>query len=99
MASMYVAFLMKIDVGQDAAYALLTFSRVLIAANIFMVVAVLLQIVFVVNALRKAKGTVSILDNPVRRTRSASIGPVGSKNGDVDVEAKLSEAWGNPWGK
>lgn len=38
MASMYVAFLMKVDVGHDTWYALLTFSGALIAANVFMVV-------------------------------------------------------------
>ncbi|CAM9097393.1 unnamed protein product, partial [Laminaria digitata] len=43
VASMYVAFLMKIDVGYDTKQALLTFSGVLIAANLFMVVTILLQ--------------------------------------------------------
>ncbi|CAM9096218.1 unnamed protein product, partial [Laminaria digitata] len=49
VASMYVAFLMKIDVGQDTTYALLTFSGVLIAANGFMVVTVIVQTILLAN--------------------------------------------------
>ncbi|CAM9282846.1 unnamed protein product, partial [Laminaria digitata] len=45
VASMYVAFLRKIDVGKDTTYALLTFSGVLISANAFMVVTVIVQTV------------------------------------------------------
>ncbi|CAM9696832.1 unnamed protein product, partial [Laminaria digitata] len=51
VASMYVAFLMKVDVGVDTEHALLTFSGVLILANVFMVVTVLLQAAFMVKAL------------------------------------------------
>lgn len=55
VSSMYVAFLMKIDVGHDKAYALLTFSGILIAANVFMVVAVFVQTALLVKELRGAK--------------------------------------------
>ncbi|CAM9925055.1 unnamed protein product, partial [Laminaria digitata] len=46
VASLYVALLMKVDVGYDTQRALLTFSGVLILANAFMVVTVLLQTIF-----------------------------------------------------
>ncbi|CAM9190523.1 unnamed protein product, partial [Laminaria digitata] len=49
VASMYVAFLGKIDVGEDTTDALLTFSGVLILANVFMVVAVLVQTALLVK--------------------------------------------------
>ncbi|CAN0135269.1 unnamed protein product, partial [Laminaria digitata] len=49
VGSMYVAFLAKVDVGDDKERALLTFSGVLILANVFMVVTVLLQTALLVK--------------------------------------------------
>ncbi|CAM9090863.1 unnamed protein product, partial [Laminaria digitata] len=55
VASMYVAFLMKVDVAQDTTEYLVTFSGVLILANVFMVVAVLLQTALLAKELRGKK--------------------------------------------
>ena len=49
---MYVAFLMKVDVGEEKYYALLAYSGVLILANVFMVVKVLVQMVFWAKQMR-----------------------------------------------
>ena len=49
---MYVAFLMKVDVGEEKYYALLAYSGVLILANVFMVVKVLVQMVFLAKQMR-----------------------------------------------
>ncbi|CAM9828720.1 unnamed protein product [Laminaria digitata] len=68
VASMYVAFLMKIDVGTDTEYALLTFSGVVILANVFMVVTVLVQTAFLVKELRGAREVVRAVDITIRRT-------------------------------
>lgn len=54
VASMYVAFLMKIQVGYETTGYLLTFAGVLVAANIFMVVVVLLQTRLLVNEMCRA---------------------------------------------
>ena len=75
VASMYVAFLMKADVGYGKEEALLTFSGVLIAANVFMVIAVMIQIAFLVKALRVEKEPVRQVDVPVRRSVSATARP------------------------
>ena len=52
MASTYVAYLMKVDVVEEKYYALLTYSGVLILANVFMVVKVLVQMVFWAKQMR-----------------------------------------------
>ena len=70
VGSMYVAFLMKADVGYDSKEALLTFSGVLIMANVFMVVAALVQIVLLVKEVRRRTRAVRIVDEPVRLNRS-----------------------------
>lgn len=68
VASLYVAFLMKMDVGHDESPALLTFSGVLIAANVFMVVTVLVQTAFLVREWRGLRTAVRAVNEPVRRT-------------------------------
>lgn len=55
VTSMYVAFLMKVDVGYDTEHVLLTFSGVLILANVFMVVTVLLQTAFLLQEWHRAR--------------------------------------------
>lgn len=67
VASMYVAFLMKIDVSHDDTSYILTFSGVLVAANLFMVVTVLLQTGFLMREWRTARMAVRALDPPIRR--------------------------------
>ena len=49
---MYVACLMKVDVGEEKYYAFLAYSGVLILANVFMVVKVLVQMVFWAKQMR-----------------------------------------------
>lgn len=67
VASMYVAFLMKIDVAHDETEALLTFSGVLIAANAFMVVTILVQAVLLGKTWCRRNRVVREVDTPVRR--------------------------------
>lgn len=83
VASVYVAFLMKIDVAHDRTPAMLAFSDVLILANVFMVVTVLLQTVLLAKAWRGAREKVTAVDVPVRRTpcggptrRAAQLQPI-----------------------
>lgn len=78
VASMYVAFLSNVDVGHDTTDALLTFSGVLIAANVFMVVTVLLQIIFLMKGWCGVRGRVRPIDIPVRRTRSERVSDTSS---------------------
>ena len=103
VASMYVAFLTKVDVGEEKKqYALLTFSGVLILANVFMVVAVLVEMVFLAKQVRGMNSSVREVDRPVRRTdlmaargvRSPNEGEVGGK-GDIVLDYKDSESSGD----
>lgn len=70
VASMYVAFLLKIEVAHDETPAMLTFSGVVIAANVFMVVTVLLQTLLLVKAWRAARTSIRAIEQPLRRTTS-----------------------------
>ena len=102
VASMYVAFLMKVHFGGEKHYALLTFSCVLILANVFMVVAVLVEMVFLAKQVRGMNSSVREVDRPVRRTdlmaargvRSPNEGEVGGK-GDIVLDYKDSESSGD----
>ena len=102
VASMYVAFLTKVDVGEDEKqHALLTYSGVLILANVFMVVAVLVEMVFLAKQMRGMTNSVMELEMPVRRTDSASVRYVRSRNeggvnreGDAALESKDSDMSG-----
>ena len=73
VASMYVAFLMKIDVVKERQPTLLTYSGVLVLANVFMVVTVLVQMILLAKQMRGMKNPVREVDGPVRRTRSVSV--------------------------
>ena len=73
VASMYVALLMKVHVGQEKQNALLTYSGVLVLANVFMVVAVLVEMVLLAKQVREMKSSVMELEMPVRRTDSVSV--------------------------
>lgn len=68
VASMYVAFLMQVDVGYDTDNALLTFSGVLILANVFMVITVLVQTAFLIKEWHRTRELPRAVDEPVRRT-------------------------------
>ena len=102
MVSTYVAFLMKVDVGEEKYYALLTYPGVLILVNMFMVVTVLVQMVFSAQQMRGMKNSVREVVRPVRRTYSVSLrdvcfpndGGVGGE-GDIALENKDSEMSGD----
>ena len=101
VASMFVAFLVKVDFGQEKHDALLTLSGVLILANVFMVVAVLVQMVLLAKQVREMKNSVMELEMPVRRTDSMHVTDVRSleeggvdRKGDADRECKDSEISG-----
>ena len=53
---------MKVDVGEETYYALLTYSGVFILANVFMVVTVLVQMVFLAKQMRGMKNSVREVD-------------------------------------
>lgn len=57
LASMYVALLLKVDVSQEGTDTLSAFAGVLIAANVFMIVTVIVQSVLMVQEWQKAKKT------------------------------------------
>jgi len=105
VASMYVAFLTKVDVGEDRKqHALLTYSGVLIVANVFMVVAVLVEMVFLAKQMRGMTNSVMELEMPVRRTDSASVRDVRSRNeggvnreGNAALESKDSDMSGDEY--
>lgn len=67
VASMYVAFLLKIDVAEDTTY-LLTFSGVLIAANVVMAVAVLLQTALLGREFSNTTKLLRVADGSVLRS-------------------------------
>ena len=77
---MYVAFLTKVDVGEEKYYAFLAYSGVLILANVFMVVTVLVEMVFLAQQMRGRKNSVREVIRPVRRTYSVSLRDVCSPN-------------------
>ena len=70
VASLYVAFLLKIDLADESEPSIRAFSGVLIAANVVMIVAVLVQTVLVLNEFRRGKETVRSVDTPIRRVSS-----------------------------
>ena len=82
VASMYVAFLTKIKADKNVASEgyLLTFSGVLIAANVFMVITVFIQTVLLANEMRGRKNAVRVMNLPVRRTQSHSLIELRSLN-------------------
>ena len=100
VASMYVAFLSNVKFSENVASEgyLLTFSGVLIAANVLMVVTVLIQTVLLAKAMHERKNAVRVSEIPVRRTqlvpmielRSLSQGGVSLEEGAA-LESKDSE--------
>ena len=57
----------------------MTYSGVLIVANVFMVVAVLVEMVFLAKQVLGMKNSVREVDRPVRRTASMSVRGVRSR--------------------
>ena len=55
VASLYIALLMKMEVGNESMEAVSAFSVVLIVANVAMAATVLLQTVLLINASRRVK--------------------------------------------
>lgn len=64
LGSMYVALLLKFDVSEEENDTLSAFGNVLIAANVFMVVTVIVQSYFMVKECRQA-------EHPPRRVTSS----------------------------
>ena len=67
VASLYVAFLLKVDLADESDESITAFSGVLIAANVVMVVAVFVQTVLLMQGFRGVRTSVRALDAPVRR--------------------------------
>jgi len=88
---------MKVDVVEEKYYALLTYSGVLILANVFMVVTVLVQMVFLAQQMRGMKNSGREVIRPVRRTYSVSLRDVRSPNeGGVGGEGDIAFANKHP---
>lgn len=68
VASFYVALLLKIDLADESEESVVAFSGVLIAANIVMVVAVLVHAALLATQWGGVKTRVRSVDTPVRRT-------------------------------
>lgn len=77
VASMYVAFLLKVDVAHEETPAMLTFSGVVIAANMFMVITVFLETILLGKAWCSAR-VVREVDLPVRRRALLGAGDTAS---------------------
>lgn len=86
LASMYVALLRKADVSADDTPAQSAFAGVLIAANVFMVVAVLVQSTLFVKEWHAGTKTTELGDPCFRSIRKSSV-PCMQVVGDAD-EAK-----------
>lgn len=77
---------MKVDVGLDKTYVLLTVSGLLIAANVIMVVMVFVQTVFVAKEMGEVKKSVRVVGRPARHTHPVcargeqSLSGVGVRN-------------------
>ena len=82
----------------------MAYSGVLILANVFMVVAVLVEMVFLAKQMRGMTNSVMELEMRVRRTDSASVRDVRSPNeggvnreGDAALESKDSDMSGDEY--
>ena len=80
----------------------MTYSGVLILANVFTVVAVIVEMVFLAKQMRGMKDSVREVDRPIRRTDSTSVRGVRSPiergvdgKSDVALESKDSDISGD----
>ena len=80
----------------------MTFSGVLILANMFMVVALIVEMVFLAKQVLGMKNSVREVDTPVRRTDSTSVRGVRSPiergvggKSDIALESKDSDISGD----
>lgn len=87
VTSMYASLLLRLDIGHDTTRALSAFSGVLIAANVCMVVAVLVQAALLMKEWRKITIVVRQVHEPVRRTASTSA-HLGDTRLEADEEKK-----------
>lgn len=70
VTSLYVAFLLKVDLADESEPSISAFSGVLIAANVVMIVAVLVQTGLLVREWRGVTQAVQVVEAPVRRSIS-----------------------------
>ena len=84
LASMYAALLLKVDIANEDNRALSAFVGVLIAANVFMVITVIVQSYLLVQEYRQSQKSLMVVDPVVRRTPSTALHPVGA-TGAPDV--------------
>ena len=100
VASLYVAFLQTIEIDLDATLSLSAFSRVLIAANAFAILAVVIQTVLLVITWHAVgKEAVVMLETPIRRNAPLALEPRGSlsrecKDGERDFNAFINNGVG-----
>lgn len=73
LGSMYVALLLKFDVSEEESDTLSTFGNVLVAANVFMIVAVIAQSYFMVKEWRHAEKATQTRDPVVSSALSKQI--------------------------
>ena len=74
VTSMYASFLIRLDIAHDSTMAISAFSGVLIAANVCVAVAVLVQAALLMNEWRKIRAAARQIHVPVRRATSARLG-------------------------
>lgn len=89
LASMYLALLLKAEISEEGSKTLATFTGVIIAANAFMVVTILVQSFLLASAWGFRKRVVEI-DEPVQRTMSHRLSGE-SKRSDRDGMVEQSE--------
>lgn len=70
VTSLYVALLLKIDLADESEESTVAFSGVLIAANVVMIVTVLVQTLLLVKEWRGVPARVRPVDTPVRRAHT-----------------------------
>ena len=71
VTSLYVAFLLKVDLADESEYSIRAFSGVLIAANVVMIIAVLVQTALLLKEFFEYRTTVRPVDTPARRVSSS----------------------------
>lgn len=73
MSSMYVALLLKVDVSEEDPSVEMAFAGVLIAANVFMIVSVLIQSALLVLDWRVDNNVVEVVGPHVSHARTSSV--------------------------
>lgn len=73
VGSVYIALLMKMEIGNESIEAILAFSVVLVTANVAMLVMVLLQTALLVVEWRRVKKAAKSTESPVPRSTTPSL--------------------------